>query len=96
MNQNNNLVYSNDINNEIPNISYGYPNMYPQNPVVYRPRRKRPRFLHLSYYLSFFIPSRQHYCNKCNFYMEHRFTSRWKNNIRPGSSCAPSCGGMAM
>lgn len=50
------------------------------------------RIFHPSFLASLVIPSRQHYCDKCNYYMNHKYSSRWKNDIRPGSSCAPKCG----
>lgn len=54
-------------------------------------RHKIPKFFHPSYLVSFMIPSRQYYCDKCNYYLEHRFSSRWKDNLKPGSSCVNKC-----
>lgn len=50
-----------------------------------------PKLLHPSYLASFFIPNRQHYCDKCNNYLEHNIASRWKDNVKPGSSCVKKC-----
>lgn len=50
-----------------------------------------PKILHPSYLASFLIPNRQHYCDKCNNYLEHSVASRWKDSVNPGSSCGKQC-----
>lgn len=39
-----------------------------------------PRFLKPTWLISWIIPSREHYCEKCCNYMEHKWASRYKDN----------------
>lgn len=43
-------------------------------------RRKIYRLLRPSWWLSFVIPSRQHYCDKCCNYLEHTWSTVWNDD----------------
>lgn len=46
-----------------------------------RPGRfHRPRILKPSWWLSFIIPSRKHYCEKCCNYNEHKWATVWNDD----------------
>lgn len=48
-----------------------------------------PRALRLSWYMSFLIPGRDHYCRKCCNYNEHLWSSKWKDDPRYNDYACP-------
>lgn len=50
-----------------------------------------PRVLKPSWWLSFIIPRRSHYCNKCNNYMEHKWATSWKDDVQIAPDCVQGC-----
>lgn len=50
-----------------------------------------PRIFHPSWYLSFIIPSRKHYCDKCCNYLQHTWSTVWNDDPTLANN---KCGGM--
>lgn len=73
---------------------YGtYPNGYRK---YYAPNKLHaPRVIRPSWWMSWIIPSRQHYCDKCCNYLDHKWSSKWKDNPELANnkcSCNSKCG----
>lgn len=52
------------------------------------------RVLRPSWWLSFIIPSRQHYCDKCCNYLDHTWSTVWNDNPRLANNkceCSSKC-----
>ena len=51
------------------------------------------RVLRPSWWLSWIIPSRQHYCDKCCNYMQHTWSTSWNDDPKLAScNCSKGCG----
>lgn len=52
------------------------------------------RVLRPSWWLSFVIPTRQHYCDKCCNYLEHTWSTVWNDDPSlANNSCSAKCAG---
>lgn len=72
----------------------GEPERFPNGYRRFAPHFKRPRMLRPSWYLSFVIPSRQHYCDKCCNYLDHVWSTKWNDNpslANKKCSCSSKC-----
>lgn len=56
-----------------------YPNGY-RIYARHTPGHRLPRLLKPSWWLSFVIPSRAHYCDKCCNYMSHTWATKWNDD----------------
>lgn len=57
-------------------------------------RMRMPRGFRPSWWMSWIIPSRQHYCDKCCNYLDHKWSSVWKDNPELANnkcSCNSKC-----
>lgn len=67
---------------------------YPNGYKVYKRFKGRQRFFRVmrpSWWLSFIIPNRQHYCDKCCNYLQHTFSTEWNDDPKLANTKCSGC-----